>query len=572
MTLTKSYNVNPNNILRMTIHLCRSLLFLFIAITCGELTAQDSIGLSTIPMLDGGEDIIRSRRDLNKTPQFKKIKEVYDNLVYARGDFRYPAPVLMLKDESGYVASIDYSDNTITMEKKAYEVCEEYGDIGFAYLLSHELTHFYEKHAWKRGFATDNADMKIGKDLKETQDGVAFETEADYLGGFLSYSAGYGLFDKGDEIISKLYSKYNLDDALTGYPIKSDRIELTKRSAKKLQSLVDLFEFANYSYAIGNFSEAYKYYQHILKQYQSRELYNNLGLIKVLQAIKDIGTKELKYKYPLELELRMGQSKGVSKKAKAFLSQAVRHFNAAINMDPNYAPAYLNKAIAYTIAGDLVRARFYLDQDARSITEANIERYPKTLTDLTILDGILLDKEGDSIQAVQVLSQLKDTGNDLARFNLDRVNDVPLPTEEPPIKKSLTKDVIDELNIEDYLDEAYSDGGSTIKLNDTTTFFRYTPHLGIEGQTINSKFYMNYLEEDDDLYQSFYITEDHYTGQTSSGIKIGSEESKVREMHGAPSSVIQTTQGKLLVYKTVIFVMDYTPKVTKWIIHKQVRD
>ena len=73
MTLTKSIYVNPNNTLLMTMHLCRSLLLLFIAITCGELTAQadddDSLNLSTIPLLDNGEKIVRSKRDLNRTPE-----------------------------------------------------------------------------------------------------------------------------------------------------------------------------------------------------------------------------------------------------------------------------------------------------------------------------------------------------------------------------------------------------------------------------------------------------------------------------------------------------------------------
>ena len=241
-------------------------------------------------------------------------------------------------------------------------------------------------------------------------------------------------------------------------------------------------------------------------------------------------------------------------------------------MDPEYAPAYLNKAISYAIAEDLVKARFYLDQDARPIAANNLKRFPKTLIDISILDGILLDKEGDSTKAVQILTVLKEAGNDLAGFNLDRVNDLPIPIAAPRFEKSLTSDTIDGINMKDYLNNLKIDAGSAVKLNDTTTFFRHIPHLGIEGQTINSKFYLNYLEEEDDIYQAFYITEDHYTSHTSTGIKIGSEELLVKQVHGEPLSVVQTTQGKLLVYKTVIFVMDDTPKVIRYVIHDQKRN
>ncbi|MBK9643250.1 MAG: hypothetical protein IPO72_18700 [Saprospiraceae bacterium] len=162
--------------------------------------------------------------------------------------------------------------------KKAYDACLPYGDAAIAFLLGHELTHYYEKHAWRSGFAGNNNDLKASRSLKvDNNDMVSNEIEADYLGGFLAYSAGFGLFDKGGEIIKSVYKDYKMKDDIDGYPSLQDRVELSKRSASKLESLIDAFEMANMLNATGKFEEAKYYYKYILMHYQSREIYNNVG-------------------------------------------------------------------------------------------------------------------------------------------------------------------------------------------------------------------------------------------------------------------------------------------------------
>ncbi|MBK6949033.1 MAG: tetratricopeptide repeat protein [Haliscomenobacter sp.] len=61
----------------------------------------------------------------------------------------------------------------------------------------------------------------------------------------------------------------------------------------------------------------------------------------------------------LDLESSGSRNLGLINPRDQMLSQAILHFDAAISMDPNYAPAYLNKACAYMLLGDAGRARFY---------------------------------------------------------------------------------------------------------------------------------------------------------------------------------------------------------------------
>lgn len=211
------------------------------------------------------------------------------------------------------MAYIDYNTNEITLEKKAYDVCKKFGDKAIAFLLAHELTQYYEKHAWRNAFARQHANLDIGKNLKIIQDGIINETEADYFGGFLAYTAGYGLFTDAGKVISELDAAYGLKENITGYPSKSDRVELCDRSAEKLELLIDVFEMGNMLFSADMHSEAYYYYQYILNFYPSRELYNNQGTIAVMSAMKLMEPGELKYKYVSALDLNFEGSKDISK-------------------------------------------------------------------------------------------------------------------------------------------------------------------------------------------------------------------------------------------------------------------
>jgi tetratricopeptide (TPR) repeat protein len=568
----------------------------FIAVSFNTTHAQDRT-IGTLPIINNGEIIGDTEVNLNHTDDYKHILKIYNKLVAARGDFRYKVPELYLKDVKGRVASIDYLTNQITIEKHAYDVCKKHGDAAVAFLIGHELTHYYEKHAWQNGFVSDKSEESVYKELKKYQD-VAHETEADYLGGFLAYTAGYGMYDKGGEIIGDLYTAYGLGETMKGYPTKTERIKLGNKSAQKLELLVDAFDMANLLFSINMTEEAYAYYEYILKDYQSRELYNNLGTVAVLNVMKLFKVTDLKYRYVSELDVDFQSSKDVSvpieEQKTMWLDKAIAHFNSAISLDPNYTPAYLNRANAYALKREWKKAKFYLNEEAlpvsikdsirweeklksddpQEIEEANHAkaRWKKTRQDITILQGIIDANTGDEIAAKSKFTSVAEDGNALAAINLKICNGEPLPLPNFN-KKDYTKDMIGDTSVHKFLRRSPPyDLDKVAGISNNFTLFQYKP---TDGKS--EIFYHENFESKERI--AFQRTSKDYDGANLSGIKIGDLRSIVESetKDGTPTRVIETTSGQILIYdstdaddkrlKGIIYFIEDN-KVRSWIIYK----
>lgn len=505
----------------------------------------------TLPLAKSDTLIKNSEGDLNHTKEYQRVLTIYNKLVNARGDFRVPVPSLFLKDEEGYVAYIDYNTTHITLEKKAFDVVSKHGDNAIAFLLAHELAHYYEKHAWRRTFVNDNNDLKIGQNLNSIQDGILLETEADYIGGFLAYTAGYGLFDDAGIIIKELYEAYGLQDNLPGYPSKNDRIELCNRSADKLSLLIDAFEFANMLFAAGKNREAYDYYKFILKHYQSRELYNNLGTIAVINAMELMDKKELKYKYVTELDLDFEGSKDVTipvkKQIQINLNQAIAHFNSAINLDPNYAPAYLNKANAYALKKEYLKAEFYLNQEALPIAKKNSIKNEKTLIDIGILNGILLAIAGKKSEAEAKFMEGVNKNSKTARLNLSILKNEALLQNKATNLNPINDEFIDEISVKKYFNNPLI-GNKMQLISSDYVFQQYNPKAEAYRVFLN-------MDEVTNFWTAFIFTTDQYKGTDSKGIKINDSNTKLIKTYGNPNAIFETTQGQIYSYPNSIFYL-----------------
>ncbi|MEZ4919188.1 MAG: hypothetical protein R2792_08790 [Saprospiraceae bacterium] len=245
--------------------------------------------------------------------KFTHAQRIYEQLVNARGDFRNPVPDFVMTRSRNNVAWMNYQANQIGLEEAAYDVCISMGDeadAALAFLLGHELSHFYEKHSWRREFVSKFSDLKIGAKLQGVNDSVLNETQADYLGGFLAYSAGFPVFKKGGELTRALYKAYGLPDQLPIYPHLDERVELSHRSAEQLDKLVDIYEMAKLLTIVGQYEEAAYYYQHVLKEYQSREVYNNAGVMSLLAAQAFLPSSDSSYILPIQLDMSQINSRG----------------------------------------------------------------------------------------------------------------------------------------------------------------------------------------------------------------------------------------------------------------------
>lgn len=546
-----------------------------------------------IPQSFAARAAAREKEKMQETPAFKKAQKVYQRLVETRGDYRYPVPTFNMTRKMSRVASIDYMGPEIFLEEKAFLVCDSFGaeaEAAMAFLLGHELTHYYEKHAWRGSFADENRDLTISKQLEsiygdllksagsEAQrtlllrfdtlahqfQGVERESQADYLGGFLSYAAGYGIFERSGELIGRLYRAYGLKPNMPGYVTREERQNMSKRSAERMKNLVDVFEMANLLTAIGRYEDAYQYYRYVLFEYQSREVYNNVGAAAMLHALKFFQANELKFRLPIQLDLEAAASKGPDDVAKRnkLLWQAIQHFDAAISLDPDYAPAYLNKACAYTLLGDTVRAQYYANVEARNAAQKG--KFAKTANDVNILIGILHALGGNKAKATEVLTTAAAADvSGLAKYNLSVLNNQPIPA-APASPFGSDDEEIDGKSV--FLMFELQEDKAPVTVDDGLVFHQNTT-VGP-----NSKLFFSQRAGENTL---FLLTKSGYPGKTQMGLKTGASRANIVEKYGEPLRSISTPDGEILAYSNILFIMktkEHAPKAAvldRWVLFKE---
>lgn len=525
------------------------------------LQAQER-SFGTLPLINKpGATAVRSLQKIDSS-QYHRALNIYNRLVQARGDFRFPVPSFNLINEERRVAGIDYNELSIILEVKALSVCDAFGadgDAAIAFLLAHELTHYYEKHAWRSSFAEEHSDLKIGLDLDRLVDDAANETQADYLGGFLAYSAGFGLFQKGPEIIQSLYRAYGLKNDIPGYPSLSDRQTLSRRTAEKIARLVDAYEMANLLVVIGNYEYAYAYYRYLLLEHQSREFYNNLGVAATLDALKGLPTP--KYRYPIEIDLETPAAKagsGLDPAKNPKLRQALLHFDAAISLDPLYAPAYLNKACVYALMNDLTRARFYANVEARQASK--LGPYPKVAKDIDLLMGII-EAQSNSVEKARVLFKAAEAaGHPLGKINLR------ILLKQPPLKEIAAgtiwpaEEKIEQLSLAESAQDLRFDPKKRIGISPELEFLQ-TPLIGA-----HSKILINLHDKQEK--KLFHLTNPGYPGKTARQIGLGDSRASIVKAYGEPSRTLETPNGQIMVYAKILFILGKTGQLERWALYE----
>lgn len=519
---------------------------------------------TTFPLFQKTEGATSNTSLSEREKKLEKARAIYEKLVAARGDSRYPVPQLTLGTTEANGAMMYYGVPEIMLEEKAYDVCasfKEDADVALASMLGHELTHYYEKHGWRRGFVAEYRDLKIKMKLDSLQEKVGFETQADYIGGFLAYTAGYGIFDKGPLFVQAIYDAYDLQDSLMpGYPLREDRKEMSRRTAKRVEHLVEVFEMANLLTIVDLYPEAKQFYNYVLREYQSREIYNNMGVLGILEARKFFSESEFKYHLPIELDLESSSSgrdpdPKVKKLRDSLLVEALRHFDSAISLDPNYAPAYLNKACAYALLGDASRAQFYAEIEA--IQCATKHGPSETASDARVLLGILAAMRGDNTEARKILEKEVANKNSLAKTNLRILLGTPETTETAPERPER----IDGVELDTYKDSKFFD--IDIPIEGNTHFYKDTVLNKEPGQ--NSKILWTGDATTGKPFAFFHITKPNYKGESGGKISIGAKQEAIENAYKTPHRIIKSPRGTILKYGKIIFILGSDGKLERWV-------
>jgi tetratricopeptide (TPR) repeat protein len=315
------------------------------------------------------------------------------------GDYSQSLPEIVIRKEKRFGASYRRSENTIFIEQSAIDICASFGPHAkdaLAFLLGHELTHYYQKHDWKeRGFTSFIAPKLIYREH------IHHEKEADTYAAFIAHLAGYNCIQIIPDLLDKIYLEYDLKGKkLNTYPSLEERKKTGKEICKMVQNLIDIYEMGNYMFALGKFEEALVSYEYLEKYVRFKELYNNIGLGALYAAISVANHKNA-FLYPLTLDPSTPLRAPSNITREDLMKKAINAFAKATNYDANYFTSFLNLICAYDVDGQTKQAMTLLNQLKR-LTNTTVEK-----DKLLLLEGILAFRKGQNALARAHFSTIK---------------------------------------------------------------------------------------------------------------------------------------------------------------------
>lgn len=508
-----------------------------------------------------------SKRGAVSDHKFETATMVFDSLLAGLGDSRLLAPSLVMSSKEQYVAWAQPERAEIGLEELAYDICVSFGADSLnalAALLTHELVHYYEKHDWTRHFISDNEDLSTAQKLEKLEEGLKLETQADFMGGFWAYSVGFDVNGVMPELLKSVYAEtgYDLPEEINGYPSLQDRIAMCETSMKRLGALEVVFEMANYLNVLEYYEDAELYYRYILRDFQSRDIYNNIGVTTLLSALTYFTKEELPYGLPIELDpksrLERNKTRDMDqtrlRERKTRIARALKYFDQAISLDKHYAPAFLNNAAAFVLLQDWEAANSWIKKASKE------DLNEKMKADLLVLKGVIAAQQEDPDGAREWWEKATAQKNDLAFINLNVLAGNPIDNQPEVFGfAGAKKEQIESLEVLDYLMETPPD--ETIEIdNRKACGFHHRP---------NSTIY-SHLVDQGNSYIIVQIVDEHYSGKGMEGIAIGDSLELLQEKYGEASRQVQTPEGAFYIYpgRNMFFEVNPDTGVHGWGIYR----
>ena len=348
-----------------------------------------------------------------------KVNIIFDDIINSIGNNFPTPPKLAFSNTVNNPAWISPSKNTIYIENKLINfLCDDDNFTDkIAYIISHEIAHHYLNHGWMKDidFSYSSAignyiyDQSYSVDQRKND-----EIQADNFGGFYSKISGYNSLDYGSEVLDEVYRLYGLNEVIKGYPSLDERTEIVNSNINKTEKLAKIFEFGNIALITENYFESQSCFNHILNaNFNSREIYNNLGVVYLLEAIKSSNEIISRFSYPIFLE-QTSRAKNLSRSGsitstKDLLIKAKSFFELSMAKDNEYKKPYANLLIA-----DLILEKLNNNLDKNFVTNRTdllnkIDRVH--VTDIKILNFLLIEKSPPK----KLLKNI----SELSQFNLN---------------------------------------------------------------------------------------------------------------------------------------------------------
>ena len=513
-------------------------------------------------------------------PKVRTARGVFDALVRAVGDGR-PAPFLRLRT-GGKAAEFSPSAHAVYLAEHTYDLCVAEGPDSLhalAFLLAHELAHCYLNHGWGRDFGQRFADLDIGQRVADFRPlrTVELETQADEFGSFWSYVAGYRTREVAPRLLAAIYAAYGLGDDLVGYPALEERQAIVGRAADRVAERIPLFEAGHRLLLLQQYETAAYCFDYITRTFASRELLNNAGVARALQALNLFEPGAQPFAYPFELDaatrLRAaakatayGRSEMREEQRLRLLQTARSLFEQARQKDPEYAPAWVNLAAVALLQGEWKQALLWADQALQVATRTDEEvsrAHAHLVRGIARTHGPKVDSAGMR----RDFETARSGAPALAALNLAALageTAFPTPTGTPgDLPSSEPLERIAGLGAEDY--RPLMQEGASVRLAPAgptqpglTLYARQTPTW--ESLVITTPFCDVVM----------LTTRPAYAGTTARGIHLGAEREQVEAAYGCPAYWVSSRQGTYSVYRRpeIGFRSGADGRIEEWFLYR----
>ena len=333
------------------------------------------------------------------------VQSVFEDIVRVAGDGR-PAPALHIVDSGERnlrIAWFDPSPGTraVSIERRTADLCFD-GPLGarprdcLAFILGHELTHFYKDHSQLQEIA--GAAPGVGRGAQQS---VLLEAQADESGEYYAFLAGYDGFGVAVGVLDAIYRAFQLPSEIPGYPSLAVRKKELAQVHAKLGKVLPIFEAGIILFFAGRYLEAARCFDQAGRDFPSREVLNNSGAMRLMAALAIRGSKE-PFLYPIEvdLETRLSQTAGrapAGADVETLAKQALQSFERSIARDPAYAPSLVNRSLAYTLLGSWSEALGAADHAAATAVAGPADSGASAAA--AIAHGIAAHYAGDDARA-----------------------------------------------------------------------------------------------------------------------------------------------------------------------------
>lgn len=527
-------------------------------------------------------------------PKYQTIRKVYEDVARAAGNGRTPPRLVVVPVQAAHQMMIAWCEpgteggigvegasghlleGYIAIEEKVYDLLAPFGrdrDNALAFLLGHELTHYYLRHGWVGDFGNAFASLEIGRKMQRVasyEQAVKHETEADYFGGFYGYLAGYNTLTVAPRVLEMLYAAYRMPDKVPNYPSRSDRIAIAARTEENLRKMVPIFDTGGRLLVLEHYEEAARLFEYLAHTFPSPEMYNNAGVAYALEAIRLFPPGKLRFFFPFEydsatrLRGRESRTRSIADNSEErcfrLLRKATENFEEALQREREYVPALTNQAAVTIIQGEADTALLYA---SRAVILAKRQNETQTLAAALVARGIALSESGDQGRALMDFAAARNHGLASGAYN----HAVLMGEKMSPGTAGSEAD--------NQRREAI--GGRTprvrfVKDKDTASFTLRGIESGQPAIAIQTRLRETWEESQVAMGSrllTMLATDSGYSGATARGINVGSSFRDVRNKYGEPTRLVPSRQGSSAVYQKpgIVFTINRDEQVSGWMVY-----